>query len=267
MTTEGAAKVAAGWGPAGGRPCAPGTPLVRCEGLQVGYGGVPLLPPIDLTLEHGELCAVVGRNGAGKTTWFRTLLGLLPPVAGSLHTCRRPLPMAYLPQRAELDPILPLRSQDVVAMGLDRGLSFLRPLFPAGRREAVLQAMRSMAADHLAARAFRELSEGQKQRVLMARMLVSAPELAVLDEPTAAMDQVAERETMALIDRLRREHDLAVLIVSHHLPVVSRYADQIVFLDRDAGAVVAGTPAHVFGHAAFQARYGQGAAGEGGARG
>jgi zinc transport system ATP-binding protein len=237
--------------------CGPGTPLLTCRQLVVGYRGKPLLPPIDFVVDHGQLCAVVGRNGAGKTTWFRTLLGLLPPVSGQLETCARQTPMAYIPQRSHLDPLVPLRARDVVAMGLERGRSFLRPLLSRAAKQRVDWALSEMGARELARLSFRELSEGQKQRVLMARLLASEPELAVLDEPTAAMDQVAERETMELIDQLRRDHDLAVLIVSHHLPVVSHFADQVVFLDKDAQTVVTGPPRRVFDHPAFIARYGR----------
>lgn len=237
------------------KTCAHGKPLLHCHQLVVGHGGRPLLPPIDFCLYHNDLCAVVGRNGAGKTTWFRTILGLLPSLAGKMETCTRPLAMAHIPQRVQLDLLVPLRARDVVALGLERGYSFLRPLGKEARN-IVEEALETMGARDLSPRPFRELSEGQKQRVLLARLLVSRPELAVLDEPTAAMDEVAERETLALIDRLRREHDLAILIVTHHLPLVSRFANRLLFIDRDTQTVVGGTPAEVFSHPAFRARYG-----------
>ena len=231
--------------------------LMTVRGLQVGYAGRALLPPLDFSLDHGELCAVVGRNGAGKTTLFRTLLGLLPPVGGEISTCGPQMPMAYIPQRAKLDPIAPLRARDVVAMGLERGRSYLRPLLGGDARERVDRAMAGMGALDLAYVPFSSLSEGQKQRVLMARLLASDPELAVLDEPTAAMDEVAELETLELIHKLRGEYGLAVLIVTHHLPMLRRFADKVLFLDRVAQQVVAGPPAEVFDHPAFRARYGQ----------
>lgn len=237
--------------------CGPDKPLLCCEGLVVGHRGRALLPPIDFTIFHHQLCVVVGRNGAGKTTWFRTVLGLLPPVRGRIETCGPRLPKAYIPQRAHLDPIVPLRAWDVAAMGLDRGRHYLRPLLGRPCRERVAWALGQVGATELGPSLFRELSDGQQQRVLMARMLASGPELAVLDEPTAAMDAVAERETLGLIDRLRREHGLAVMIVSHHLAVVAEFADLVVFLDRDSQQVVTGTPAEVAAHPAFRARYGE----------
>ena len=243
-----------------------GQPLLTCTALQVGYNGQALLPPVDFTLDHGELCAVVGRNGAGKTTLFRTLLGLLPPVGGRVATCRADTPMAYIPQRSRLDPIVPLRARDVVAMGLERGNSFLRPGLGREGREKVDRALEGMDAADLGCQPFFALSEGQKQRVLMARLLAGDPELAVLDEPTAAMDEVAEQETLELIHRLRGDYGLAVLMVTHHLPVLRRFADRVVFLDSDAQQVVAGSSAEVFEHPAFRARYGQ-EPGEGGNHG
>lgn len=229
--------------------------LLSCRQLQVGYRGAALLPPIDLTLLRGQLCAVVGRNGSGKTTFFRTLLGLLAPVAGEMSSAGERLSMAYIPQAHLLDPLVPLRARDVVAMGLDRGLSVLRPLRGEGAARKVDRALAEVGAAGLAEQAFSELSEGQKQRVLMARLVASAPDLAVLDEPTAAMDMVAEKQTMELIDMLRKAFDLTILIVSHHLPVIGRFADQVVFLDRESQAVVSGTPDSVFNDPAFLARY------------
>lgn len=235
-----------------------GEPLFGCEGLVVGFGSTALLPAVELTLRHGELCAVIGPNGSGKTTLVRTLLGLQPPLRGRLRTyCEGRCDMAYIPQRSELDPIVPLRARDVVAMGVERGQSFLRPWLPRQDRLRIDHAIAEMEVGHLERRLFRELSEGQKQRVLMARLMASHPELALLDEPTAAMDPVAQRATFELIDKLRRQHGMAVLMVTHHLEPVRERADQVLFLDGDRQVVLVGPPAEVFAHPAFEARYGQ----------
>lgn len=233
------------------------SPLIVCDALRVGYSGKPLLPAISLSLEPGQFWAVIGRNGAGKSTFFKTLLGLLPAVGG---TCARPdpaVPLAYVPQRYAFDPLTPVTAWDVVEMGLLRGWSFLRP---GADRARVEQALAEVEATDLSGHLFRSLSEGQKQRVLLARVLASGARLVLLDEPTAAMDAVAQKEAMARLDALRRRHGLCVVMVSHHLPIAFRYADRMLFLDPDAAAVLVGTPDHIKHLPAFHQRYGAAAA-------
>jgi zinc transport system ATP-binding protein len=228
------------------------TPLLRCERLVVGYGGRPVLPPVDLEIRPGEFWVVVGRNGSGKTTWFRTLLGLLPPVSGGVAWPQGRRPIAYVPQRSAFDELYPVPVHEVVSMGAERGWSFLSP--GGGRGDRVNQALTEVGAWELRHRNFRALSEGQKQRVLLARMLCSQAGIALLDEPTAAMDAVAEEEAMAMLDGLRRAHNLALVVVSHHLQVAFRHADRILFLDPEVGVEV-GSAAEIQQSEAWRARY------------
>jgi zinc transport system ATP-binding protein len=229
--------------------------VIAARGLRIGHAGRAILPPIDLDIRAGEFWAVIGRNGSGKTTWMRTLLGLMPPVEGRVERRSRDL-VSYLPQRAALDELYPALARDVVAMGLDRGWSFLKPR-PRDWRKRVNDAMREMGVEDLAESSFRSLSEGQKQRVLFARLSASNFDLALLDEPTSAMDVVAEREAFELLDGLRKRRGTAIVIVSHYLGLARDFADRMVLLDRDTPAVVAGTPEEVFSHAAFRERYGR----------
>jgi zinc transport system ATP-binding protein len=228
---------------------------IRCRSLEVGHDGRALLPPIDLHVQPGELLAVIGRNGSGKTTWLRTVLGLLPPVCGRVELARPDLRMAYLPQRAALDELYPLLAREVVALGLLRSWSFLG-LALGGDPPEVARALGEMGALELAERPYRLLSEGQKQRVLFARLVASQAEIALLDEPTSAMDLVAEREAFTLLDQMRKRHGTAVVVVSHYLGLVREFADRVVLLDRDTPAIVVGEPEDVFRHGVFSARYG-----------
>ena len=226
--------------------------LVRCDELRIGYRE-PILPAIDLEIRPGEIWAVIGRNGSGKTTWFRTVLGLTPSLGGRIE--RRPgLRVSYVPQRSHFDALFPLLSRDVVRMGLERNSGFLMPSLrePPG----VMEALRTAGAAELADRPFRDLSEGQKQRVLIARLAASRPQLALLDEPTAAMDVVAEREAFAFLDALRRDTGASVVIVSHYLGVAREVADRALFVDREGGMVVVGPPDQVLGHRAFRTSFG-----------
>lgn len=234
---------------------APGSAVVHCRNLVVGHRGVAILPPVDLSIGAGELWAVIGRNGSGKTTWLRTLLGLLPPVSGEVRFERAQPRLTYLAQRQAFDEYYPLRVQEIVAMGTDRERTcfFARPRKSA---EIVARSLARVGASDLAARPFRELSEGQKQRVLFARVAAAEPDLAVLDEPTSAMDLVAEREAWQLLERLRQETQLALIVVSHFVGLAGSHADRLLLFDRDSQAAVVGSPAEVFGHSVFHLRYG-----------
>lgn len=225
--------------------------ILTCRQLVIGHAGRPLLPPVDLVIEPGSFWAVLGRNGSGKTTWFRTILGLLPPVSGAVDL--RTERVSYIPQRAAFDDLYPLPVEDVVAMGMERGWSFLRP---ANRRARAVEALREVGAQDLVGRLFRSLSGGQKQRVLLARLVASQTELALLDEPTAAMDAVAERETLVLLDEIRRRFGTTLLVVSHDLGMAEEHADRVLFLDRHLGTVMSGTPAELHALPAFQRAFG-----------
>jgi zinc transport system ATP-binding protein len=231
--------------------------LFACRNLRVGISGRAILPAIELTIQSGQFWAVVGRNGAGKTTWLKTLVGLLPPITGSVQ-CAPDVRVSYLPQRSGLDDLYPLLAREVVSLGAERGWSFLSQFGARGRRERAERALHEVGAQDLAERPFRSLSEGQKQRVLFARLVAGDAEVAILDEPTSAMDRVAEREAFELIRKLQADHGLAVLVVSHYLSIVREFADRALLLDADAEQVVVGTPRQVFEHPAFRKRYGEG---------
>ena len=221
----------------------------------VGHAGSALLPPIDVSLKSGEFWAVIGRNGSGKTSWLRTLLGLLPPVSGEVRAPKGAIRLSYLPQKSALDELYPVLAREVVSMGTERGWSFLG----RRRREHALEVERALAEMgvlSLSEQPFRQLSEGQKQRVLLARVAASGAELAILDEPTSAMDAVAEREAFTLLDGLRKQRGMTVIVVSHYLGLVQKFADQALLLDRDTPAVISGSIEEVFGHTSFRERYG-----------
>lgn len=227
--------------------------LLRVADLRVGYGGAPLLPPIDFAVRRGELWAIAGPNGAGKTTLLKTLLGLVSPLSGTMEMPPR---VGYVPQRTRLGGRLPGRVVDVIRSGVDEGWSFLRPGHLRRRRGDVERAMELTGCAELLRQDFRQLSEGQKQRVLVARALAGVPDILVFDEPTSAMDIETEHRTMHLLDEIRTTADVGVLLVSHHLAVVAEFATHLVVLDRDLQNVVAGPIGDVGRDPAVTSRYG-----------
>lgn len=228
--------------------------VLKVEDLLVGFSRTALLPPISFEVWPGQTWAIAGPNGAGKSTLLRTLLGLLPPIGGSFRAPRR---IGYVPQRSRLEGRSPGRVVDIVTSGLDEGLSFLRPGHTRRRHDTVEQALELTRCTDLRKERFSELSEGQKQRVLIARAIVRSPELLVLDEPTSAMDIAAEHRVLHLLDDIRRDAGIAVLLVSHHLAVVAEFATHLVVLDRDLRSVVTGPLGEAGGAPEVQRRYGR----------
>ncbi|MHB0938922.1 MAG: metal ABC transporter ATP-binding protein [Armatimonadota bacterium] len=212
--------------------------LMRCERVDMGYGRQVVLPGVSLEIRRGDALGILGPNGAGKTTLLKTLLGILPPVRGTI-ACpqgRAQVRFGYVPQRQVVDETYPLTVAEVVMMGR---YGLLRP----GRRpgpddhRSVARALEEVGLPYLAARSYRELSGGQKQRTLIARALVGDPSVLVLDEPTTDMDLRSERAIMELIARLHAERSLTVLVVSHLLYVVLNLATTVALVNASVTVV------------------------------
>jgi zinc transport system ATP-binding protein len=239
----------------------PGDMVAESRRLVVGYRGKPLLPALDLALRRGTVWLVVGRNGSGKSTFVRTLLGLTAPVAG--RVIRRPhLRMSYVPQASDLDGALPVRGGDVAVWGRLRGWGFLRPWLTSADLNAQRRALTDIDAATLERTRFGEMSGGQRQRVLLAQMLAGQAELAVLDEPTAAMDGASERAAYRRLRELVRDLRMAAVVVTHAVAVAAPFADHIAFFDPDdpaveGGRVCAGAAAEIASDPRFENFFGK----------
>jgi zinc transport system ATP-binding protein len=143
-----------------------------------------------------------------------------------------------------------------VGWGRISGWSFLRPFAARADREVCERSLELADAGHLRGRFYRELSRGEKQRVLFARALAREADVALLDEPTAAMDAVAEREAMAELKRLASERGVAVVVVSQSLTAASVFADRILFVSRAPAQVILGDRDDVLAHEGFRAEFG-----------
>src|SRR5437660_4328430 len=200
--------------------------LIRLERAVIGYR-TPLLPPLDLSVRAGTTLGVLGPNGAGKTALLKSLLGLLSLIAGRrVLPAGRPPRVGYVPQRDRLDMSWPLSVLDVVLMGRARLVGPIKR-YSAADRKAAREALEEIGVGDLADRPLFALSGGQHQKVLIARAIAAEPELLVLDEPTSAMDPAAERVLLELVERLKRAHDLSVVLVTHQLTAVAGFATEV----------------------------------------
>lgn len=205
--------------------------LITLDNLSIGYHGQPVLSGISLSIAHDSFIAILGANGSGKSTLLKTLLGLLPPVTGRINTAAStgaPLVFGYVPQSNQFDPIYLLTGFDVALMGAYGRVGPGR-LVPASERAFARQCLGAVGAEGFADQRFAKLSGGQKQRVLIARALVTRPDVLVLDEPTAGVDLTATQAVLDFISHIRQEKKITVLIATHDFAVVRHYAQQVLW--------------------------------------
>jgi ABC-type Mn2+/Zn2+ transport system ATPase subunit len=201
--------------------------LLTLRSAAFGYTSRATIAGVDLTVDAGTFLGIVGENGSGKTTLLRGVLGLLAPLAGTVERGTRAI--GYVPQRESLDPLFPLRADEVVHMGAYGRLRGWRALSGADR-ELARSCLARVGLCERASAMFAALSGGQRQRVLIARALMTKPKLLVLDEPTSGVDRAAELQILELLRSLSRDEHLAVLLVSHHLPLVHEMADEVLLV-------------------------------------
>jgi iron complex transport system ATP-binding protein len=207
-----------------------------------------VLAGLDLRAEPGELTALLGPNGAGKSTLLRTVAGLQPPLAGSVRLAGADLAAMSPAARARavavvlterVSPGL-LTAHELTALGRYPHTG-ARGVLRAADEAAVATALASVGAGHLATRPVAELSDGERQRVLIARALAQQPQLLLLDEPTAFLDAPSRVGVTGLLRRLAREHGIVVVASTHDVEIALRVADQVWLLDR-ARRVRSGRP-------------------------
>lgn len=208
------------------------------EGLSVNFGSRQVLRDVSFSLEAGEFCGLIGTNGSGKTTLLRAILGFTPLAAGQVRLGANGQvagAIGYVPQKIALDPGLPLRARDVVALGLDGAR--LGPPLPSKVRAARVQEMlEAVGAAGFADQRVGMLSGGQQQRVLVAHALVRRPRVLLLDEPLANLDVRSAAQIVALLRRLSREHGAAVLLSAHDMNPLLPAMDRIVYLANGCAA-------------------------------
>ncbi|ALD93103.1 ABC-type cobalamin/Fe3+-siderophores transport systems, ATPase component [Cupriavidus gilardii CR3] len=212
--------------------------VLATTGLFAGHGGRPLLGPLDLAIPSGRFVCLLGANGAGKSTLIRTLCAMQAPVAGQVHLDGEPIHAMSAAQRARrLAVVLTERVDGTLMRGYELASMGRYPYLGwAGRLSAddhriVHQALSSAGALSLADRLVAELSDGERQKIMIARALAQQPRLLVLDEATAFLDLPRRVGTMQLLLDLAHRNGLAVLLSTHDLELALRYADELWLID------------------------------------
>jgi zinc transport system ATP-binding protein len=215
------------------------TTAIEGRGLRFGYGAVPVLDGLDMSVDRGQLVVLTGPNGSGKSTLIRLVVGLLSPDDGTVLVLGRPASdpevrrsIGYAPQGSPGRMVLPVSVTEVVASGLVTG-------WWGGRRDGdVGAALAAVGMTELGAECVFELSGGQQQRAIIARALVGDRPVLILDEPTTGIDRAFRPR---LVQELRRRADAgaAVVVVSHDPDDFHEVCDRILFMEdgrvRDVG--------------------------------
>lgn len=211
-----------------------------------GYDGVNRVEDLNLRIESGTAVALIGPNGSGKSTLLRGLLGLAELTAGKVSVLGGTPVEArkragFLPQADHRENSLPLTVEQVVAMGLYRTLGALRPLGKAGKA-AVADVLHTVGLTQQARKLFGELSGGQQQRAILARALVSNPQLILLDEPFNGLDHENRETLLVLVRQLQRE-GRTVIVSTHDLEIAQRACTHALLLATGHREGQAGHPA------------------------
>lgn len=233
---------------------------IECKDLALGYDGKPVTTGVSFQVNAGDYLCIVGENGAGKSTLIKALLGLNPPISGSIESpgSLKAAAIGYLPQHTEVQKDFPASVKEIVlsgCMGKDlpsppkagkknkektpgraaqafrRLYLALGPVYTRGQKALAARQMERLGVTRLQNRCYRELSGGQKQRVLLARALCATQQILLLDEPVAGLDPIVTKEMYDIIEQLNRE-GVTIIMVSHDISAAVRYATHILHLSR-----------------------------------
>jgi ABC-type cobalamin/Fe3+-siderophores transport system ATPase subunit len=221
--------------------------LIRASGLRAHYGPTPALDGLDAAVERGQVVAVLGENGSGKSSLLKVLARVLLPSGGQILFEGRPLEaiprretaraIAYVPQSVDL--VFPIRSLDLVLQGrAPHGRGFVAE--SAEDRAKALAAMRACDVEALADRDAAALSGGERRRVFLARALAQEAEVWLLDEPTAGLDPRHRLEYLETLWRVHGERRTTVLLVTHEIGLAAQLASRVLLIR--AGRTVAEGP-------------------------
>jgi len=220
--------------------------LITATNLGLSFGGAAVLQGVDFRIDPGEIVTIVGPNGSGKSTLLRLLLGVITPSTGeTVH--RAGLRVGYVPQKLAIDASLPMTVGRFLQLPMRHGA------------DAVAKVVQDVGIVGLEDRQLSALSGGQFQRALLARALLTHPEILVLDEPTQGLDQQGEAAFYRLIEQVRTKTGCAVLMVSHDLHVVMAASDRVICLN--GHVCCEGTPHVVRDAPEYRAMFGHGTGG------
>lgn len=208
--------------------------IIRLEGISASYDGKKVLDNVTLSIFNKDFLAIIGPNGGGKTTLVKVILGLKKPDCGKISFYNNGMPadkieIGYLPQYTSIDKKFPISVFDVVLSGLNAKKPFMRP-FTKEQKKQVYDTIERMELSDFTDCTIGALSGGQIQRVLLARAIVSKPDVIILDEPNTYVYTRFKEQMYQMLETANKE--CAVVVVSHDIAEILHYTKNIACVNR-----------------------------------
>jgi zinc/manganese transport system ATP-binding protein len=233
-------------------------PVLEIKNASLAFGSNTLWSNLNLEIQPREVIAIIGANGSGKTSLLKAILGQLELTAGTIKIDGKPVGhgsrrIGYIPQHRVLDAGTPLRARDVLRLGLD-GHRFGIALPSKKAKARIEHILGCIDGFELAKKPIGELSGGELQRLRVGQAVIGEPDLILADEPLSALDLQQQKIVAELLDRERREHDAAVIFVTHDVNPILSMVDRVLYLAN--GQFRIGTPDEVLTSAVLSELYG-----------
>ena len=228
------------------------TDIIKTEKLTIGYNGKPLIKDINIAIKKGEIITIIGPNGAGKSTLLKNLARQLDPIEGSVYLEDFKLSEMSGSELSKKVAILftdrikgeMMNCYDVVATGRYPYTGYFG-LLSAKDKEIVENTMKLVKVEELREKDFKKISDGQRQRIMLARALCQEPEIVLLDEPTSFLDIRHKLEFLSILEKMKEDKKLTVIMSVHELDIAQKISDRILCLKGDTVDKF-GTPKEVF---------------------
>ena len=235
-----------------------GLHCTKINNISVKFGNDVILKNVSIHIHCGELTVIIGRNGAGKSTLLKAILGEVEHKGNIIFTdekdnLTKKIKIGYVPQKLNIENHMPTTVFDMFASCI----SYIPVFMKKAKKiyKEIKEHLKIFGVDRLIDKSIGDLSGGELQRVLIAMATKPIPNLLILDEPVSGIDKNGIRDFYQILNRLKAEYDMSIILVSHDLELANQYADRVILLDKEV--IKEGTPQEVFESLEFKNRFGE----------
>ena len=235
-----------------------GLHCTKINNISVKFGNDVILKNVSIHIHCGELTVIIGRNGAGKSTLLKAILGEVEHKGNIIFTdekdnLTKKIKIGYVPQKLNIEKHMPTTVFDMFASCI----SYIPVFMKKDKKiyKEIKEHLKIFGVDRLIDKSIGDLSGGELQRVLIAMATKPIPNLLILDAPVSGIDKNGIRDFYQILNRLKAEYDMSIILVSHDLELANQYADRVILLDKEV--IKEGTPQEVFESLEFKNRFGE----------